>query len=91
MTDWTTEAADTVEKIVAGVRDRTLVPAQRVVKAVVAGLVILFLVAAASFMLLIGLFRLIDVYLPGEAWSAYLLFGGIFLCSGMLCWRLRHT
>ncbi len=91
MTDWTTEAADTVEQIVAGVRDRTLVPAQRVVKAVVAGLVILFLVSAASFMLLIGVFRLIDVYLPGETWSAYLLLGGIFLGFGMLCWRLRHT
>ena len=91
MTDWTTEAADTVERVVVGVRDRTIVPAQSAAKAIVYGLVVAFLVLAAVSLTFIGLFRLVDVYLPGNVWATYLLFGGIFVIAGVFCWTRRNA
>ena len=35
MADWTTDAVDTLENVVATVRDKTVVPAQKATKAVV--------------------------------------------------------
>ena len=40
MADWTTDAVDTLEQIVATVRDKTVVPAQRATRAVVYGLLV---------------------------------------------------
>ena len=74
---------------VVTVRDKTVVPAQRLVGYVVAGLCILFLVGAVGILAAVGVFRLVDVYLPGGAWAAYLVFGGIFVVAGMFCWARR--
>jgi len=38
----------------------------------------------------IALVRLVDVYLPGEVWSAHLLIGVIFTLAGLLVWRKRY-
>ena len=47
MADWTTDAVDTLEKIVASVRDKTVVPAQNAPRAVVFGLLVAFFVLVA--------------------------------------------
>lgn len=90
MTDWTTDAADAVERVVSTVRDRAVVPVQSATRAVVFGLLAAFLGVPALVFLVIGAFRLVDNYLPGEVWSAWLLFGGIFVTAGAFLWSKRN-
>ena len=89
MTDWTHQVADVIDQAVGTVRDKTVVPAERLVRAVVAGLLAGFFIASAALLAALGTFRLIDVYLPGPVWSAYLLIGGIFTVLGLFCWSRR--
>jgi hypothetical protein len=91
MTDWTTDAADRVESVVATVRDRTVVPAQNATRAVVYGLVAGFLALAAVALLCVAAFRALESYLPGDVWIAYLVIGGIFVLAGAFCWTRRTT
>jgi hypothetical protein len=86
--DWTTQAADAIERAVSVVRDKTVVPAQKATRAVVFGLLAAFFVGTALTVLTIGAFRGL-VILTGEAWIAYLVCGGILVVGGWFCWRLR--
>jgi len=45
----------------------------------------------ALVVLVIALIRMLDVYLPGEVWSAYLLLGVVFSVLGLLVWRQRYA
>ena len=69
------------ESLSTTVRDRTVTPAQNVTRAIVFGLLTAFFVATALTIVSIGLFRLVDVYLPGGVWASYLVFGGIFVAT----------
>jgi hypothetical protein len=89
MTDWTDQVADAIDTAVGTVRDKTVVPAQRVVRAVVAGLLAGFLVGTAAVLLAVGSFRALSVYLPGDVWAAHLVLGGIFTAAGLFCWSRR--
>jgi hypothetical protein len=86
--DWTTQAADAIERAVSVVRDKTVVPAQKATRAVVFGLLAAFFVGTALTVFTIGAFRGL-VILSGEAWIAYLVCGGILVVGGWFCWRLR--
>jgi hypothetical protein len=88
--DWADQAVDLVEQAVSTVRDRAVEPAERATSAVVFGLLAAFFVLPAAVLLLIGVFRLVDNYLPGEVWSTWLLFGGIFVIVGGFFWAKRH-
>lgn len=90
MADWTSDAVDTIENVVATVRDKTVVPAQKATKAVVFGLLVAFFVLTALLMLAIALFRVL-VVLTGEVWAAYLILGGIFVIAGAFVWTLRAS
>ena len=61
MTDFTTEAVDTIEKVVGAVRERTVVPADRATRWVVYGFLASFCVLFASVLLVFGAFRAADV------------------------------
>ena len=87
--DWTTDAVDNIERVVATVRGRTVVPAQNVTRAIVFGLLTAFFVLAALTIVSIGLFRLVDIYVPAGVWATYLIFGGIFAVAGTFCWAQR--
>ena len=45
----------------------------------------------ALVLLLIGLVRMADAYLPGEVWIPYLVVGGIFTLLGLFLWRKRSV
>jgi hypothetical protein len=90
MPDWTDQVADTIENTVVTVRDKTVVPAQRLVAYIVAGLFILFLVGAIGILAALGVFRLVDVYLPSGSWATWLVFGGVFTAGGVLVLSLRR-
>ena len=86
MSDWTTDAVDNIERVVTTVRDKTVTPAQNVTRAIVFGLLSAFFVLT---IVSIGLFRLVDVYVPAGVWATYLIFGGIFVAAGTFCWARR--
>jgi hypothetical protein len=89
MSDWTTDAVDNIENVVGAVRDRTVKPAQSATRAIVYGLLTTFFIATALALFSIGLFRVVDVYVPAGVWATYLIFGGIFVLSGSFCWARR--
>jgi predicted membrane channel-forming protein YqfA (hemolysin III family) len=89
MTDWTTEAVDTIEKVVGAVRERTVVPARRLTRAVVYGMFAAFSVLAALVLLALAVFRGGVLVAQGEVWIAWLVLGGIFVAAGLFFWAKR--
>jgi hypothetical protein len=87
MSDWTSDAADTVERVVTTVRDRTVVPVQAAARAVVYGLLAAFFIITALLLLAIMVFRLLSIALP--VWAAWLIVGGISVIAGGFCWSRR--
>jgi hypothetical protein len=87
--DWTEQVADAIDSAVSTVREKTVVPAQKVVRAIVAGLLAGVLAGVAVVLLAVGGFRALTVYLPEDAWTGYLVLGGIFTVAGLFCWSRR--
>ena len=87
MSDWTTQAADAVEKGVILVRDKTVVPAQQGAKVVVYGFLTAFFALTAFMLVTIFTFRVLVIAVP--VWAAWLIIGGIFLIAGGFCWSRR--
>ena len=88
--DWPAQAADVVVDLVATVRDRTVGPAQLVARVVVYGVLIVPLACMALVLVLIGLIRALDIAIPGEVWSAYLVLGALFTLVGLFLWGQRR-
>jgi hypothetical protein len=92
--DWTAQAADRIEAVVASVRDKTTVPVRKVARAIVFGFIAAVLGILAGFLVIIGLFRL-HVYLPfghnegRKIWVTDVGVGAIFLAAGAFTWRYR--
>jgi hypothetical protein len=89
--DWADQAADTVVKVVDAVREKTTGPVLTAARAIVYGIIGVFAALVALILLTIALVRIVDVYLPGEVWSAYLLIGLVFTIGGLLVWRKRYA
>jgi predicted membrane channel-forming protein YqfA (hemolysin III family) len=89
MTDWTTEAVDTIDKVVGAVRERTVVPAHRITKVIVFGLLAMSCILPALVLLVLGAFRGGALIAQGEVWAVWLALGGIFLLAGFFFWLKR--
>lgn len=87
--DWPAQAADAVVDLVDTVRDKTVEPLLKVARAVVYGVLIAVVGTMALVLSVIFAIRIIDVYLPGDVWSAYLLLGSIFTVAGFVLWSRR--
>lgn len=86
--DWTVQAADTIERVVVGLRDKTAVPLTTVARALVYGLLAGVMGLTALVFVLIGALRAVNVYvMQGEVWASYLVVGGIFTLVGALTLR----
>ena len=90
MSDWTTDAADAIERTVALLRDRTVEPAHAITKAIVYGLLATIILIPAGVMITIALFRISIVIAQGYVWLAWMIVGGIFAALGALCWAMRN-
>jgi len=95
--DWPAQAADTIERVVGTVRDKTTVPALTVARAVVYGTFAALVGSASLVLLVIALVRGLDVALPdsvfGEehVWAAHLITGLLFVVVGAVLWSRRHA
>lgn len=94
--DWPAQAADTIERVVGSVRDKTTGPALTVARGVVYGTFAALVGTACLVVLVIMAIRLLDSYLPdavfGEdhMWAAYLILGVVFVVTGGVLWGRRH-
>ncbi len=89
--DWADQAADTVVRVVDTVREKTTGQVLTAARAIVYGIIGVFAGLVALIVLVIALIRMLDVYLPGDVWSAYLLLGVVFSMGGLLVWRRRYA
>jgi hypothetical protein len=87
--DWPVQAADTIEQVVSTVRDRAVAPVLTAARAVVYAFVGVTLILMAALLLIIGVIRLLDNYLPGEVWVVYFLLGGLFVIAGLILWTQK--
>jgi hypothetical protein len=88
--DWPAQAADTIERVVQGVRDKTTGPAITAVRWLVASV---FLVLAGTMVLIllaVALVRLVDAYLPDDifgedhVWAAHGIVGLLLALTGLV-------
>lgn len=89
MSDWTAEVADRIDDLVEVARDRAVEPIRTAARGVVYGLLAAFFLLTALALTGIALFRLVNVYLPGDVWAAHLVVGGIFVLAGVFSWSKR--
>jgi hypothetical protein len=87
MSEWTSQAADTIEKTVVAVRDRTVEPATRAANYMVYGVFAACCVLTALLLTTIVLFRILTYAMP--VWAAWMLLGGIFVLAGTFLWTRR--
>lgn len=83
MPDWTDQVADAIDNAVSTVRDKTVVPAQKVVGAVIRGLVVGLLAAAVLLLAALASFRGIVLAVQEEVWLAHLILGAVFTGAGL--------
>lgn len=81
---------ETVEAVVAAVRDRTIVPAERFARNI--GLLLLAILVLVALVLLIVItsVRVLTIA-TGHAWIAELILAGVFLLAGAILWRRRKS
>jgi hypothetical protein len=88
--DWTVQAADRIESVVSSIRDKTVVPASTVARALVFGIIAGVVGVVALVLAAIGGIRALDVYLPfhvgishaRSVWISDMIVGGIFVLIG---------
>jgi hypothetical protein len=91
MSDWTTDAADAIDRAVGLARDRTVEPARAAAKGITYGLLAALLVVPAAVLLIAGLFRALTELYQGEVWASWLTLGGIFVAFGGFLWARRNA
>ena len=89
--DWAAQTADSIERVVVGLRSKTTEPLERVVRVVVYGIVAAVLGIAVVVLLTIALVRAVDVAIPGTVWRADAAIGGIFTVVGLFLWTRRRA
>jgi hypothetical protein len=91
MSDWTTDAADAIDRTVALIRERTVEPTRAITRVVVYGFLAAIIIVPAVVMAMIALFRIVVEIEQNYVWAAWFTFSGIFLIAGALCWTRRNT
>lgn len=95
--DWPAQAADTIERVVGTVRDKTTGPAITAARWVVYGTFAAIVGLVVAVMFAIAGVRALDNYLPdsvfGEqhTWAAHLIVGAVFSLVGMFMWSKRSA
>ena len=96
--NWAADLADTVERVVGAVRDKTTKPLVTVARALVYGLLAAIIGIAAVVLLIVMLTRLlqevldwIEIRRSAAVYISYLAVGGIFSLAGLFLLRKRYS
>ena len=93
--DWAPKLADTVVRIVGGVRDKTTAKVLTAYRGIVFGLVAAFAGLLAVVLAVVALFRGVQALLDigfdhhDSVWISYLLVGMIFTSAGLIAMKKR--
>ena len=87
--DWATTLVDRVVDAVERLRSATTQPVITATRALVYGVLGALCLISAVVLASIGAFRLLDLVLPGESWSAHLVLGGVLCLLGAWLWSRR--
>lgn len=94
--DWPAQAADTIERVVQGVRDKTTGPAIGVARWLVAGLLVLVVGTMVGILVAAALVRALVAYLPeavfgdDHVWAAHALVGLPLFSGGLVLLSKRR-
>ncbi len=89
--DFVDKALHSFDHVLDVVHDRVLRPVLLVGRVLAFGLVILLAVVVLLVALVIGLFRIFDVYVfASHQWISYASIGAIFVLAGFIVWRRRR-
>lgn len=94
--DWAAQAADTIDRVVTGIGDKTTKPLIAAAAAIVYGIILAAVGGTILVLLAIALVRALVVYNPviddpaRRVWVAEAALGGIFSLIGLLVWRKRR-
>jgi hypothetical protein len=95
--DWATQAADTIDRVVTGLGDKTTRPLTAIARAIVFGIVAAAAGLTLFILVAIAAGRAINVYLGNwiepyarAVWVSDAIVGGIFTLLGLLVWRTRR-
>jgi hypothetical protein len=87
---WTAKALDTIDTVVATVNDKAVRPAVVAARGVVFGIIIGVVALATLVFLVVGVMRLMVVYIPGHhVWVPYLALGAVFCALGTFLYSKR--
>lgn len=91
--DWTVQAADTIESVVGTIRDKTAAPLTKVARGLVFGIIAAAMGVTALALLTVGGIRLLVEVLPFDnarsSWVAEAIIGAVFLLLGLIVWSRR--
>lgn len=93
--DWPAQAADTIERVVGSVREKTTGPAITVARGIVYGTFALLVGTMVAVLLAVAAIRVLDAYLPSSVfgdehvWAAHGIVGLVFSLAGMALWSKR--
>jgi len=88
--DWAARTADSIERVVTTIRDRTTRPLLVAGRAIVFGLLAALVAVAAVVLVSIAVVRVV-VILTDRAWLAHFILGTIFVLAGFVLLKLRRT
>ena len=97
--DWTVQAADTIDSVVGTIRDKTVLPVTKLARILVYGTLVGLLGLVAIFLVGILSVRMVAVYLPlhvgishaRSVWVAEAIVGGIFVIVGWFFFLRKAT
>src|SRR3954467_11169351 len=87
--DWPARTADSIERVVTTVRDRTTRPLLIAGRAVVYGL-LAAIVGVSAFVLFSIIVLRVLVILTDRVWLSYMILGALFAVLGLVLLRLRR-
>ncbi len=87
--DWPGRVADRVVQVVSRLRAATDRPTANLARRLVYGLLMTVLGTLMFMLGVVGLVRLVNVYLPGDVWATHTLLGAVFAAIGLILWAKR--
>ncbi len=87
--DWAAEAADKIVASADTLKAKLIAPFKPLAKFIAYLPLIILAITGLVVLVVIGVFRLVDVYLPQATWLAHLIVGSVFSLTGFIIWVKR--